>query len=485
MSFDISRLILLVSAFMAVSGEISGGLAATNQERGVVTWHPLRNRELVLVQSVRSRLMEGVIKTKNRDSIVMQLNAIESQLQSSDEHNDALRALAAVLKDLQKHPGKNRDMLDAAVVAFGNDQISEEELIERLNSAVCQWDVRQESHYRAVRLAKAYVARYAKKIAPWGVLPIIAYTSGMANVAVSFLPMSAVLADALLKPTVKAMTEAWTKSHVKNVLVPAVSDATKSAVAYVSGEPLPSMTSPVKASSIPLKSVKVAPDAKEVLTAYATFFKDADRYNSKACAVSWNLLVEGTDRARALEVAHGLANEIGWNIQVVHASKLSQQPLKEILERLEEESPCILAIDELDWLLGNTDAGSEERLKAVSDLIESLVKYTNPKNSKRIVVVATVRKPELLDESMRELFGTRVAIEQQLESELGRELREWVVTSYGVQLAEATLDRLVSLAQRTSYARAQDCVRQACVFAHALGLPLASSHIDRMIALIP
>lgn len=132
------------------------------------------------------------------------------------------------------------------------------------------------------------------------------------------------------------------------------------------------------------------------------------------------LLLHGPPGTGKTHLAHAIAASINSNVIVVNGPELSsayhgetEKRLREVFERAERSSPCIVVLDEVDAICPKRDDGNEggevaKRVVATlltimdgMEDVESARHSGREKGQRRVVVVATTNRPNAIDPALR------------------------------------------------------------------------------------
>ena len=214
-----------------------------------------------------------------------------------------------------------------------------------------------------------------------------------------------VAVGALISPIIKKdatdLAE-WTGKHVKRGL------------AFLRGVPYED-SSPIKQTKTVMADVIGVEQPKKVLSRIVDYFKSKSEHNrSGVCIERGYLLVGPLDTSKLL--ANAVAGEVTahykekgkttvCSVYEVHSSELITKELKTIIKEAGEKSPCIVILDDLDWLHAQPRVGA----KVWSDIASTLNGVL--KSKKQVFVIATVRDAKILSTHNKGQFGLVISVE--------------------------------------------------------------------------
>jgi hypothetical protein len=452
-------------------------------------------REIALIESLHARIVTKSMKVAgDTGSVLKQLDEFRltlsqargSQEEALERNTRIAQQLYTLLRESAAQEGFELMPLTVIVSFDGIDQTNA--LITQLENTLAQWGLRNGIAYRMTRAMQTRLSSYYDTVLPWLMIPAIAYTGAQAQVLMKALYLSDVtttaLSSAFIAPTVKLLSEEWLKnSYIETHLRTPLTDCGKKVVAFITGAPIPPNATPIKKASVSLDMIAGIPTAtKLLLQGFANYYTHCSQHRSKACELGWGLIFEGGDSTRNIEVAQGLAQLMGCGFTMMHASLFVKTKIADKLKELESYAPCIVVINDMDWLVRNSGVGSAERMEIMSNFINGLPKYIASTSNKHMLIVLNMTNKEVLDPSLRRLFAASITIPATSEDNVCAELKNWTDTTYGITLDQQLVHGLAELAHRESVDRAKSCIKQAFAIAQAKSLPFGQEHVQLMLS---
>lgn len=257
----------------------------------------------------------------------------------------------------------------------------------------------------------------------------------------------------------------------------------KKAYAFLKGEPYED-DSPIKKSKITFKEVIGFDHAKSELGKVVKYFTKKDDFDRAGASVERGYLLVGqVDAAKSL--AQALAGEVTniikekkkaaiCGVYEIHASQLLDKKLKDIIKEAEEKSPCILVIDQIDWL------SSDKQVKPEiwSDLVTSM-SSTLRSNKKEVFIIATAQNLRAIDKAVHE--QGRLGVTIQLDSADLDARKTFIAKELTERVIDASQFDLELLAKQTEGCTLQELARvikRAIAHAQEASETLNQKHIE-------
>lgn len=242
--------------------------------------------------------------------------------------------------------------------------------------------------------------------------------------------------------------------------------------------------SPFKISKTTVVDVIGAEDAKQTLSRIVDYFKGRSGLNrSGAITERGYLLVGPLDTSKQL--AYALAGEVTAHykakkkstictVRELHASELIEKKLKDIIKEAEEKAPCIVLIEDLDWL------HTQPRVDATvwSNIATTLNGVL--KSKKQVFVLASVRDASILESHHKGQVGMVVAVDYAtLEDRAEFFKREF--RKRGIAKSRFDIQALAQQTERCTFTQLTAIVNRALTKAHLAKIPLAQAHLEATI----
>lgn len=268
-------------------------------------------------------------------------------------------------------------------------------------------------------------------------------------------------------------------------------EKSKQVIAKLKGESYED-PSPIKASKLTFKDVIGYDHAKEQLSSVIRYFGAKDEFDRKGAHVDRGYLMVGPlDIGKS--IAHALAGEvttelkkhtqdtdIKCGIYEIHASKLVDKDLSDIVKEIEALSPLdpvVLLIDDLNWLVNYTNNDPNIWGNVVSTMSSALRGFR-----KQVIIIATADTSSDIDKRIKNQgrLGTVIYFDaptaQERKAYLTKEL-----TKRSVLLNHLDLDRLTLLTEQCSYDVLSTVIKNAFALAHNQKETLTQAHMEASI----
>ena len=254
-------------------------------------------------------------------------------------------------------------------------------------------------------------------------------------------------------------------------------------IAFLKGLPYDD-GSPFKISKTTIIDVIGADDAKQSLSRIVDYFKGRSGLNrSGAITERGYLLVGPLDTSKQL--AYALAGEVTAHykakkkstictVRELHASELIEKKLKDIIKEAEEKAPCIVLIEDLDWL------HTQPRVDAAvwSNIATTLNGVL--KSKKQVFVLASVRDASILESHHKGQVGMVVGVDYAtLEDRAEFFKREF--RKRGIAKSRFDIQALAQQTEHCTFTQLTAIVNRALTKAHLAKVPLAQAHLEATI----
>ena len=261
-----------------------------------------------------------------------------------------------------------------------------------------------------------------------------------------------------------------------------VAHQAKKTAAYLQGEKLKS-DDLTKQSKITFDDIIGFDHIKQRLGAITNYFKHKTLFKRTGATVERGYLLVGSlDLGK--QFAYAVAGEITKQFKAqdkttrcgvyeLHASALTDKKLTKILKDLEKEAPCIIILDELDWL-GKQQVDPE----VWADLVSAHAELAK----KNMFIIATAQDTQTLDTALNhhERLGVTLELGQPTHEDrhtfFARELEKYTAT-----LADFDLAYLANQTAHCSYTLISAVLQKALNIAHTTRTTLTQKHIEQSI----
>lgn len=261
----------------------------------------------------------------------------------------------------------------------------------------------------------------------------------------------------------------------------------KRAVAFFKGEPIPS-DSLVRKSKITFKDIVGCGHIKSELSKIVDYFKAKTDNKLGEKFINKTYLLVGSE-GYGQKLIDGMAGEITeylsktdkdkyFGVHKLHASQLISKKLKDVIGEVEDYSPCVILIEDLDWFNNNKGSLSPE---VSSDLISSLNKVrNNPKLD--IIIVATTSNIEFLklDGNLMPQFGQTIYLNFPTDEERNEYLKK-EFENRCIDTENLDLKSLVSQTENCTYSQLDAIIRQSISRSHWQKRTLSQADLEQSI----
>jgi cell division protease FtsH len=245
--------------------------------------------------------------------------------------------------------------------------------------------------------------------------------------------------------------------------------------------------SKVRESKLDFKKVIGMQHVKSELQKVVTYFNKKDVFDRMGIQPEKGYLLVGPlDTGRSL--AHALAGEVTAELKKqrkkgicgvyeIHASLLLQKELKEIIEEAEKRSPCVLVIDELDWLSKQKSVDPKIWSTLVTTM-NGLLKSAR----KQVFMVATAQDNKSIDAAIKDQgrLGITVHFDTPVQAER-LEFFQKELDARCINCADFNLDALAQQTAQCSATQLSCVMKRALANAHAQEESLQQRHIEQSI----
>ncbi len=248
--------------------------------------------------------------------------------------------------------------------------------------------------------------------------------------------------------------------------------------------------SPVKASKISFDDITGYEHIKLQLETIVQYFKTKDIFDRLGTHVDRGYLMVGPLDVGKLLI-HGLADAITKELKVnnssakcgiydVHSSALITKDITEMIKEVEEETsvyPCIILIDDLNWLI--------DHAKSKPELWSNLVGAMNSNlrgNKKQIFIFATARETSTIYSTMKGQgkLGTLIQFTMPTLEERAEYFKKQL-TKRSARIADFNINELAAHTQKCSYETLAAVIKSAFGSAHANKEIVKQRHLEEAI----
>jgi ATP-dependent Zn protease len=259
----------------------------------------------------------------------------------------------------------------------------------------------------------------------------------------------------------------------------------KRAFAYAKGESFDD-GSPIKPSKMMFKDIIGLEHTKQSLAKIVDYFKHKDSFDQMGVVVDRGYLFVGpvdTGKSLVQAVAGEITAELKsqgkttvCGIYEVHASALLQKEkeLKDIIKEGEKSSPCIILIDELDWLATQKSVDP----KIWSDLVGGMTGVLRSAK-KQVFIIATAQDTAGIDAAIKD--QGRLGITLYFDKPSYHERSEFFrkeLTDRCIDLADFNIKLLAEQTEGCSSTQLIMVMKRALRLAHAQRQTLREHHIE-------
>lgn len=245
--------------------------------------------------------------------------------------------------------------------------------------------------------------------------------------------------------------------------------------------------SPIRSSRTLFSDIIGLDEAKQELSQIVDFFKNKETFDLTGISIDRGYLLAGqldSGKLLAQAVAGEITKELkaqgkesSCGVYEIHASSLVTKGLKEVIEQAEKQAPCIIALDQLDWL-SHQDNIEPKVLSETVNAMSSLLK--NPK--KQVFIIATAQNSLSVDNSFKEQGGLSITLTIDKPTEADRkEFFEKELKNRCLTTSEFNSDILAQQTEACSLSQLTSIIKRALIRALARHEKLSQNHLEQSI----
>lgn len=280
---------------------------------------------------------------------------------------------------------------------------------------------------------------------------------------------------ALLAPTVKKDFTDLTKWGLTQG---------KKAYAFIKGDSFED-DSPIKKSKVTFDDIVGYDHAKKELAKIVNYFKTKDMYDLTGTQIDFSYLFVGpSDITKSL--AQAVAGEVTKDLKAqkkknicgiyeIHASKLIDKELKSIVEEAEKETPCIVIINELDWL----STQKTIKPKVWGDVINTINK-TLKNHKKQVCIIATAQNSDILSSIAPSSFGVILNISKPTLIERQDFFKKELLNRC-INISKFNLEILAQQTENCSYNQLSSIIKRSLALSRSQNETLNHQHLEQSI----